>query len=209
VIETGTDSNRYLTQGFNQPQQKIRFIQLRAFIEGFYKGTRMQSPLYNNNQTLDSLLCDSITVELVSGSPSYSHLWRGSVVIRTDGNTECEVPLLTESFYIVLKHRNSLCVWSKNSFRLSEQIVVCDFTTSNTSAYGNNLKQLAPGVYALHSGDLNQDDRIDENDVQLLEQALSTFETGYHVSDLNGDVMCESADFSLLENNFGLVLMRP
>ena len=63
--------------------------------------------------------------------------------------------------------------------------------------------------YALFSGDVNQNGIIDYDDYDYVKDASSYFNTGYIVDDLTGDWIVESADFSVVENNIGRIIMRP
>ena len=75
------------------------------------------------------------------------------------------------------------------------------FSTSSAKAYGNNLKQVEPGVFALYSGDLNQDENIDLLDAAEIESRINNFDSCYLPSDLNGDGNTDLLDFPILESN--------
>jgi hypothetical protein len=86
------------------------------FIQGFYTGGSLMSPvLFNNGLSSSSTACDSITVELHdSQNPSFV-LFTQKTLLRTNGLSGIAVPpgLLGSSCYIVVKHRNALETWSK------------------------------------------------------------------------------------------------
>jgi len=86
------------------------------FIQGFYTGGSLMSPvLFNNGLSGSSTACDSITVELHdSQNPSFV-LFTQKTLLRTNGLSGIAVPpgLLGSSCYIVVKHRNALETWSK------------------------------------------------------------------------------------------------
>jgi len=70
---------------------------------------------------------------------------------------------------------------------------------------------LETGVYGLYSGDVNQDDVIDINDMTFMGSRLGNFSPIYRAEDLDGDRVAESADYSYLENRvfLGRIIARP
>lgn len=209
VISTESDSVKYLTQGFNQPQYLLRLLHVKAFIEGFYSGTSMHSPLVENQLSTDSLSCDSIVIELRKSFPPFNLLHSDTVLLSVNGNTELKVPFSDQSYYIVLKHRNALSVWSRLPVQQITELFTYDFSNAADKAFGDNLKEVYPGTFALLSGDINQDGVIDLADMNEMELAINSFQNGYLPADLNADVLIESADYSLVENNFGATVLRP
>jgi uncharacterized protein (TIGR02145 family) len=76
-----------------------------------------------------------------------------------------------------------------------------DFTTAASQAYGNNQIEVAPGIYAIYSGDMNQDGTINEADLPIFTTANTTAAHGYVVSDLNGDGSVDLLDYPIYKNN--------
>jgi hypothetical protein len=58
----------------------------------------------------------------------------------------------------------------------------------------------------LYSGDVNQDGFIEAVDLTQIENKSQLFSTGYIVTDITGDRIVESEDYSLAENNGQLLL---
>lgn len=84
-------------------------------------------------------------------------------------------------------------------------------TTSN-KAYGDNLKEVEPGVFAIYSGDVNQDGYIATDDVTTVDNDNLTGSSGnYLVTDLNGDTYVGTDDVTLCDNNnlMGIQIQRP
>lgn len=75
-----------------------------------------------------------------------------------------------------------------------------DFTTSASQAFGNNLISMG-GVFAIYSGDVNQDGIIDAGDLSDVDNAAFTGESGYSNSDVNGDDFVDASDLSIVDNN--------
>lgn len=68
-------------------------------------------------------------------------------------------------------------------------------------AAGDNQAQVAPGVFAIYSGDVNQDGSIDGSDFLIIDTAIQNFDGGYVVSDLNGDGTVDGLDFLIVDAN--------
>ncbi len=73
--------------------------------------------------------------------------------------------------------------------------------SQTNNAYGDNQKQVEPGVWAIYSGDLNQDGIIDFIDQIGMDNDVFNYIFGYVVSDLNGDAIVDFLDQIILDNN--------
>ncbi|MEO7356988.1 MAG: FG-GAP-like repeat-containing protein, partial [Ignavibacteria bacterium] len=109
------------------------------------------------------------------------------------------------TYYIVIKHRNTIETWSRSG---GEPFVIgttmsYGFTNIITKAFGNNMKQVdaLPVVFAIYSGDVNQDGVVDGTDAALIDNDASNFDTGYLVTDLNGDEVIDGSDAAIADNN--------
>jgi hypothetical protein len=76
-----------------------------------------------------------------------------------------------------------------------------DFSLQASQAYGSNQTQIAPGLFALYSGDINQDGVIDGLDYNDWETDNNNFAGGYFNTDLNGDGVVDGLDFIHWEQN--------
>jgi len=85
-------------------------LQLQAFIQGFYLGSGQMISIIGAGQT------DNITVELHSRITPFAQLYSASGIISTTGNSTLTFPgaVAGNSYYIVIRHRNTLETWSKN-----------------------------------------------------------------------------------------------
>ena len=84
-------------------------------------------------------------------------------------------------------------------------------TTSN-KAYGDNMKEVEPGVFAIYSGDVNQDGYIATDDVTTVDNDNLVGAAGnYLINDLNGDTYVGTDDVTLCDNNnlMGISIQRP
>ena len=103
------------------------------------------------------------------------------------------------SYYVAVKHRNGLQTWSANPIPVNGSLY--DFTTSNTKAFGDNMKEVENGLWAFYSGDLNADDNIDLLDMSLMEVDINLFNFGYLGTDVNGDGNVDLLDVPVMEEN--------
>lgn len=108
---------------------------------------------------------------------------------------------LQGNYYVELKHRNSIKIWSNTSVLYSDvNGLNYDFTDSSNKAFGSNL-HFNNNYWCMFSGDVNQDGIIDLEDVSLVENGIFNSNSGYINSDMNGDGIVDSSDMMLVENN--------
>ncbi|GBL35469.1 hypothetical protein EMGBS15_10640 [Filimonas sp.] len=177
-------------------------LNLKLFIEGYYIGSSSMNPvLMNQGQTLDNTVTDSIVVELRNANAPYAMMDTRLAVLNTDGTAAMVFGSITDPCYVVIKHRNGLQTWSANPVSFTSSSTSYDFTMSSSQAYGNNQVEVAPGIWALYSGDLNYDENMDLLDVIIIEQYIFNFQSGYFATDINGDGNVDLLDTPVLENN--------
>lgn len=105
-------------------------LNLFALIEALHNGSGTMSPVLANNGLLtDFSIADSITVELHQTSAPYSSLYSLATVLHTNGEATCVFPasIYGNSYFVVLRHRNSIETWSKNAVLFSETVKTYDF----------------------------------------------------------------------------------
>ena len=107
---------------------------------------------------------------------------------------------LGSSYYIVVKHRNSVETWNSNPLSFGGTTVSYNFSSSAGQAFGNNLKLIA-GKYVVQVGDINQDGIIDANDFVAVDNDAANFLSGYLNTDVNGDGFVDEADFTMVNSN--------
>ncbi|MDQ3022718.1 MAG: hypothetical protein M3R36_19460 [Bacteroidota bacterium] len=181
----------------------ITNVNLTLAQEGFY------------NPVSGSLnLSDTVSVYLRNTNAPYSIVDSSKCVIDslTLSGSSGFTNAPTGIYYIVVRHRNCIETWSKAGGEAYSfgGIVNYDFTSSNTQAFGNNLK-LVGTRYCIFSGDVNQDEIVDLVDLSLIENDAFNFLSGYLSTDVNGDYVADIADLTLTDNNgFNLVeTIRP
>jgi len=106
------------------------------------------------------------------------------------------------TYYLVVKHRNTIETWSKSggeSFTKYSSMEF-DFTSDQIKAYGSNMIQIGD-KWCIYSGDINQDGIIDISDVSLIDNDAFNFASGYVATDLNGDGIVDVSDAVYADNN--------
>jgi hypothetical protein len=179
-------------------------LSLKVYLEGYYlSGGQMRSALANSGIGTNNAISDTIKVQLRSQtSPNASDL-STNVLLSTNGTASISIPpsLIGGNYYIAVYHRNSLETWSSSAIAITDTTNF-DFTTSSSQAYGAaSMKQVEAGVWALYSGDHNQDGSITSSDLGSVATEASLFSFGYIKTDLTGDGAIDGFDLGLADNN--------
>ena len=87
--------------------------------------------LYNEGLSIDPTATDSIVVNLWSPANLTASAYTSSGIIHSDGTAAITFPIgvLNQSYYIVLRNRNSLETWSKDPVLFNNANVSFDFTS--------------------------------------------------------------------------------
>ncbi len=158
-------------------------------------------------------IADTLSVFLAEASEpwNYVHEFHG-LTVNPDGVISTSVPtLVTGSWYIVIKHRNSVETWSAQPVSFSGNVVDYNFTSPVSMAFGDNLKEIAPGsgIYAIFAGDVTsatgfQDGYVDVFDNNEIFNLAQTGSFGYITGDITGDGFVDIFDMVLVFNNLQL-----
>lgn len=176
-------------------------LHLTCFIQGYWNGTGMNAVLFNEGEPTTPGACDSILVELHEMNPPYSLAHSVKAVLNQNGNVTAIFPLLSGAFYIAVKHRSALTTWSSTPVSMGLGSSVYNFSSAASGAFGNNQKELSPGIWGFYNGELSNDDNIDLVDLAIFEIDLYNFQYGYFPTDLNGDGNVDLLDIPILEEN--------
>jgi hypothetical protein len=180
-----------------------RNLQLTILLEGLYESAgTMRKAQDLSGDHFPGTVADKVTVELHDAA-NYSGIVYSSsnVDLNTNGAINLSIPAThSGSYYITVKHRNSLETTTANPVSFSGSSVSYDFTTAASQAYGNNMKP-ASGKYLIFGGDVNQDGVVNATDVDLASADATVFNAGYQSNDVNGDGQIDSADLILIDNN--------
>jgi chitodextrinase len=177
-------------------------ITVKFYIEGYYDPlTDAMRPVKANQGVGSSTTnVDTITLELRDSSNTL--IGSTTAVLQTNGTAVCNFTSVPDgSYYLVVKHRNTIETWSAATQTVNSTPSVYDFRTAVNKAYGNNMKLVKAGVYAFYSGDINQDGFVEILDFSPLFNDSDAAAEGNYATDLNGDGFVEILDFSILFNN--------
>lgn len=177
-------------------------LQVKVFLQGYYVGSSSMTPvLMNEGIGIDATLTDTVTVELRNAVAPYAVVFTQKAILKTNGLLDINTGSLNGNYYLVLRHRNTLPVWSAAPIAISASGAYYDFSSGAGQSYGNNAYDLGAGIWGVHSGELVSDENIDLLDLVLLEGDISNFLFGYVASDLNGDGNVDLLDYSIIEPN--------
>ncbi len=187
-------------------------VSVAAFLQGLYLGNgTMTAAPFNADGVSPNNIADTVTIEIRDGLTGGLVLSLPSI-LSTNGvaNFSISNTFSGLSYYIVLKHRNSVATWSVAPVLFSSLGTTYDFSSSITQAYGSNLLNNA-GVYLIYSADINQDGAVDFNDYPNLDISSSTGVLGYDANDLNGDASVDFNDYPIIDANSsnGVILVSP
>ncbi|MFM2156163.1 MAG: hypothetical protein RL516_912, partial [Bacteroidota bacterium] len=184
-------------------------LNLKAYLQGYYSGNgTMTSVLSNQGVSSNTNEVDTITVELRDAATGTNVVASTSGVIMTDGTVSLSLPasVVGNDYYIVINHRNTVQTWSADLVTMAATTSY-DFTTAATSAFGDNMIEVEAGIFAMYTGDINQDEFIDPFDYPSFELDNVTFAGGYLATDLNGDGFVDPFDYPVFElNNVNFVM---
>ena len=189
-------------------------VNLKSFLQGYYlSANTMQATLFNQGISNMTNLTDSLRIELHSALSPFALIHTYIGYLNTNGDIVCSFPseIIGHNYYIVVKHRNTLETWSQAPVTFNA-VTNYNYTTAASQAYGSNQTEVEPGVFALYSGDINQDGFIDSFDFPALDSDIFDGVSGVYVNtDLNGDGFVDSFDFPWLDvNSFnGVSVMTP
>ncbi|MEZ5046570.1 MAG: hypothetical protein R2831_06225 [Chitinophagaceae bacterium] len=180
-------------------------LHVTCFIQGYYQGASTLSNVLLNQGVASgtSSNCDSLTVELRSTVAPHATLFSQKAMLASNGSASFTFPAATnnQSYYIVLKHRNTIETWSANPVLLTTNTSY-NFSTAATKAYGDNqIDIFNEGIFSLYNGDVNNDNFIDIFDFLDWDIENQNFSSGYYNADINGDGFVDIFDFLLWDNN--------
>ena len=186
-------------------------LNLTLFLQGYYTGSNTMQEVMANQGYLPTPAtgdCDDITVELHDATTTTTIAGTTTARLHADGTASAVfTPGVTGNYYVVIKHRNSIQTWSTDPVTLSSTTSY-NFSAAATQAYADNMVEVETGVWAIYTGDLNQDDFIDSFDFPIFDLDATNGVAGVYVAtDMNGDGFVDPFDFPVFDvNSFNGVL---
>lgn len=177
-------------------------VTVRVFLEGYYQTGGMRPVLANRgigNSTTD---VDTLFAYLTDTLDGTVLIASASTLLQTNGYASFQFnnSLLGQRYHLMVSSGNSVRTWSATPLTITNSFSY-DFTTAASKAYGNNQREVSPGVWAVYTGDLYRDDYIDAFDYPLYLYDNIGFATGYYQTDMNGDGYTDSFDYPIFYRN--------
>lgn len=179
-------------------------VNLKVDIQGYYNvNTNLMDPVLLN-QNVSSNNTDVAQIEVSLFSPiNFSKVDTCIATLKTDGTAVCTFNTAPSgSYYIVIEGNNFIRTWSASPQLIGNTPLNYDFTASSSMAFGNNMAEVQSGIWALYSGDINQDSVIDSTDYVLWETRYNDFAFGQEDADISGDGIVDSSDYVIWETNY-------
>jgi len=199
-------TNAWHIASWNEITPVFKTLTVTAFLEGLYAGAGLMNPAMDGNTGLPQYgpdIADLVTLEL-HNDVTYETIeyTSGLVDLSTSGNIAIStIPdVLSGSYYITIKHRNSIETTTAAPVSFAGSTINYDFSIAAAQAFGNNMK-LMGSVFAIWGADVNQDGLVDSGDMNPIENASVILTAGYVVEDVNGDGLVDSSDMNIVENN--------
>ena len=174
-----------------------------VMLQGLYNGAGIM------NQARDALgphwaagIADNINIELHNATTYATVVYAASnIPLSISGTATLNIPIANNgSYYITIKHRNSLETTTAIAVPFSTPTVNQTFGAPS-SVYGSNMALSTDSHYMIYGGDVNQDGVVDTRDFIGVDNDSFNFASGYLATDVNGDGVIDTRDFIIIDNN--------
>ncbi len=193
----------------------LKTLNLTVLLEGLCSETvpgMMNQAMNGTFPQFSGGFADVITIELYNATDVSQRVYLNeNVMLDTNGNAIIEDinSGLLGSYYVVVKHRNSIETWSALPLSFAGTgPFYYNLTNTASAAFGNNLKPVAGGLYAIYGGDASQDGIVDGSDMSLIDNAGINLLTGYLFQDINGDGVVDGSDMLIIDNNSSILIQK-
>ncbi|MEL6986497.1 MAG: hypothetical protein AAGK97_01605, partial [Bacteroidota bacterium] len=164
---------------------------------------------------------DWVLVSLRSTIFPDSEICKRAALLRNDGQIIfieefdcCDQIDPTQSYYIVIEHRNHLPVMTPVAISPVGGVIAFDFRTQDSyqgilgNADGQVFLPDNGNIFAMYAGNPDQIGVGARQDINVSDKAFwsteSGLDTGYYISDVNMDGDVNSDDRAIIESNFGI-----
>lgn len=182
---------------------QTKTLNLTLFLESLYNGSgTMRKAQGDGGDQFGGNTADMITVELHDATNYLvTHHSEPFVNLSTIGQAGITLPAnLSGSYYITIKHRNSLETTSALPVSFAGSVINYSFD-GLAQAYEDNMAFFTDGHCAVFCGDVNQDGVVDTGDMSPVDNDAGSYITGYVATDINGDGIVDTGDMTVVDNN--------
>ena len=179
-----------------------KVVNLTLFIEGYYLGSgTMNSVRMNQDGVSPADEVEVMTVNLHDVT-TFAVVETATGTLKTDGTLSVTFSTAAAgSYYVAVKGINMIETWSANPQTIGAAPLSYNFSTAAAQAYGDNLREMEPGIFACYQGDLNQDGALDNSDLDNILPDIDGSAFGILATDLNGDGALDNSDLDNIFNN--------
>jgi hypothetical protein len=205
VAETYSSATLMLGTGFQQ-SDLLKQLKLTLYLQGLWNGNGLNKAQGSISGQYPGNIADKIAIELHHAT-NYNNIVYSvtGINLSTSGQATLSIPgTKSGSYFLSVKHRNSIETVSAAPVSFSGLNVSYSFADNVNKAYGENLKLLSPGIYGFFSGDINGDGAVNSLDLTGIINASNNFSLGYAITDINGDGIADAMDLIQADNNAAL-----
>ncbi|WP_298220805.1 dockerin type I domain-containing protein [Flavobacterium sp.] len=185
----------------------MKKVNLKFFVQSYYKGNgTMESVKFNQDGISPADEVEEVKVGIWAGATLVEEK---TGMLKIDGNVTVQTEVSGGNNYVSVVGKNSLRVYTPVALDFGNDDVDYDFTIAAEQAAGANQIEVESGVFALYSGDVNQDGVIDDADEVIIKFAAENSQYGIAVCDLNGDGVVDNSDTDNFWNNKGKAVILP
>jgi PKD repeat protein len=176
-------------------------------LEGLYNGGGTMREVSNGYAPQYPGIADRITIELHDAAIYSTIIYSvPNVNLSLNGTATVTVPAaFSGSYYITIKHRNSLETTTSSPVSFAGTTINRSFAT-RANVFGENLKSSGEGFYLIFGADVNQDGLVDTGDMNDVDNGSAAILIGYSVPDANGDGIVDTSDMNMVDNNSAAVV---
>ncbi|MBK6964736.1 MAG: carboxypeptidase regulatory-like domain-containing protein [Bacteroidales bacterium] len=178
-------------------------LNISLMLEGLYDGPgTMRKAQGVSGDQYPGTVADQVTVELHEAVNYGNVVYAASNVdLNINGTAGLTIPaVLNGSYYITIRHRNSLETVSSDPVSFISGVITHSFNQPS-QVYGGNLQLMQTGEYVIFGGDVNQDGAVDTADMTPVDNDTGNYASGYLGSDVNGDGIVDTGDMTIVDNN--------
>jgi hypothetical protein len=182
-----------------------------------YEGTESVTAIPGSN-IVDWLILEVRDAPDVSAATTATTIGQQAVFLNNDGLIVGLDGFSSPAFsyspvnqiFVVLKHRNHICILSANALTEADGVYTYDFTDNMNKAFGGIIaqKEIATGVWGMIGGDADGNGQIDNNDKNEL-WIIQNGTSGYLEADYNMTGTINSLDTDIWINNSGKGTQEP
>lgn len=126
-------------------------------------------------------------------------------IVDVDGASALKFNLSSDNYYVAVNHRNHLGIISESTITLNtDSSTSVNLSDSASSVFGgtNSVVDMSNGIFAMVSGDFDENGQIQNIDANAIIQLLGV--SGYSKADLDMNGQVQNADInSILNTNIG------